>query len=161
MTTFQIRPINQTDKEWVHALFKKEWAGPVMITRGKIHDAGEYPGFIALDEGKRTGLVTYHIDGKECEITSMNSLAEGKGIGRALVDEVRKAAVLKRCKRLFLVTTNDNTRALRFWQKYGFTLIALYANVMGKYRRLKPEISLTGNDGIPIRDEIELELRLG
>lgn len=28
-------------------------------------------------------------------------------------------------------------------------------------RRLKPEIPLAGEDGIPIRDEIELELALG
>jgi len=160
MAIFQIRPINETDKEWVLGLLKKEWAGPVMITRGKVHDVGEYPGFIALEGGERAGLITYHIDGRECEITSMNSLAEGKGIGRALADEVKKAAALKRCKRLFLLTTNDNTRALHFWQKYGFSLIALHANAMEKYRRLKPDIPMTGNDGIPLRDEIELEMKL-
>jgi hypothetical protein len=27
-------------------------------------------------------------------------------------------------------------------------------------RKLKPEIPLIGNDGIPIRDEIELEMKL-
>ena len=160
MATFQTRPLDENDKEWALALLKKEWAGPVMITRGKVHDASEYPGFIATEGGERVGLITYHIDRKECEITSMNSLAEGKGIGRALVDEVKKVSIANRCKRLFLVTTNDNTHALKFWQKYGFSLIALHANIMEKYRRLKPEIPLIGNDGIPIRDEIELEMRL-
>jgi hypothetical protein len=29
-----------------------------------------------------------------------------------------------------------------------------------KSRQLKPEIPLTGNDGIPLRDEIELEMLL-
>ncbi len=160
MATFQIRPVNETDKAWVLELLKKDWAGPVMITRGKVHDVGEYPGFIALEGGERAGLITYHIDGKECEITSMNSLVEGKGIGLALVDEVKKTSLAKRCKRLFLVTTNDNTHALKFWQKYGFSLIVLHVNAMEKYRRLKPEIPLTGSDGIPLRDELELEMIL-
>jgi N-acetylglutamate synthase-like GNAT family acetyltransferase len=160
MAEYQIRPINETDKEWVLKLLKKEWAGPVMITRGNVHDVGEYPGFIAVEGGERAGLITYHIEGKECEITSMNSLAEGKGIGRALVDEVKKESMANRCKRLFLVTTNDNTHALKFWQKYGFSLIALRPNIMEEYRRLKPEIPLTGDDGIPLRDELELEMVL-
>ena len=157
---FQIRPLNKTDNEWAANLLKEWWAGLVMITRGKTHNVDEYPGFIAVRGGKRVGLITYHIEGKECEITSMNSLVEGKGIGRALADEVKKAAASSGCHRLFLVTTNDNTHALHFWQKYGFSLIALYPNAMEKYRRLKPGIPLTGNDGIPLRDEIELEMIL-
>jgi ribosomal protein S18 acetylase RimI-like enzyme len=65
-----------------------------------------------------------------------------------------------RCGRLYLVTTNDNTRALRFYQKRGFTICAVRLNVMDESRKIKPQISLTGEDGIPIRDEIELELEL-
>jgi hypothetical protein len=50
--------------------------------------------------------------------------------------------------------------ALRFYQKKGFVLVALYPNAIEESRRLKPEIPLLGNDGIPIRDEIEFELIL-
>lgn len=32
--------------------------------------------------------------------------------------------------------------------------------VLEEYRKIKPEIPLTGEDGIPIRDEIELEMKL-
>jgi hypothetical protein len=59
-----------------------------------------------------------------------------------------------------LITTNDNTAALRFWQKRGFKLLRVHRNAVEKSRKLKPEIPLTGNDGIPIRDEIELEMML-
>ncbi|MHB8105671.1 MAG: GNAT family N-acetyltransferase [Dehalococcoidales bacterium] len=160
MKTFQIRAITKEDKTWVTDLLKEWWAGPKIVTRGKIHQADELPGFIALDGNQRVGLVTYNIDGKECEITSMNSLAEGKGVGSAIVDAVKNAAVSKGCKRLWLITSNDNTKALRFWQKRGFNIAAVYPNAITQTRRLKPDIPLTGNDGIEIRDEIELEMIL-
>ena len=90
----------------------------------------------------------------------MNSLAEGVGIGSALMEALKKIAVKAGCKRIRAITTNDNTAALRFWQKRGFTLAALYPNSIEESRKLKPEIGLFGDDGIPIRDEIELEFVL-
>ena len=49
---------------------------------------------------------------------------------------------------------------LRFAQKRGFALVAVHRNAIEESRRLKPEIPLLGDDGIPIRDELELELTL-
>jgi len=102
----------------------------------------------------------YRIEGDQCEITTLNSLVEKEGIGASLIDAVRDVAVAARCKRLWLITTNDNTAALHFYQKRGFVLAALHPNALEKSRKLKPEIPLTGIDGIPLRDEIELELTL-
>jgi ribosomal protein S18 acetylase RimI-like enzyme len=61
---------------------------------------------------------------------------------------------------LWLVTTNDNLDALRFYQRRGFVLVALRPDVMKDSRRLKPEIPLIGAFGIPLRDELELEMNL-
>ncbi len=160
MKNTQIRPISQDDKKWVAGVLKEWWAGPVIVTRGKMHRADRLPGFIAVDEGKPAGLMTYEITGDRCEIVTMNSLEEGKGVGSALIDIVKNVAAKAGCKRLWLITTNDNTKALRFWQKRGFTLVAIYRNAVKNSRKLKPEIPLTGNDGIPIRDEIKLEMAL-
>ena len=90
----------------------------------------------------------------------MNSLVERIGVGSALIDAVKKVAASAGCRRLWLITTNDNTAALRFWQKRGFWLAAVYPNAIAESRLLKLEIPLTGNDNIPIRDEIELEMIL-
>jgi len=133
------------------------WGSSRSVSRGRIYQADELPGFVAVHKGKPAGLITYNIAGKECEITTMNSLEEGKGVGSALVDAVKEVAITEGCKRLWLITTNDNTAALRFWQKRGFRIAAVYINALENSRRLKPEIPLTGDDGIPIRDEIELE----
>jgi ribosomal protein S18 acetylase RimI-like enzyme len=158
MDSLKIRPAGKDDKKWVVNLLKEWWAGPEIVTRGKTHRADTLAGFIAVHKGKRAGLITYCIEGKNCEIVTMNSLTEGKGIGTALVDAVKTIAAVKECKKLRLITTNDNTNALRFWQKRGFHIAAVRVNAMEEYRKLKPEIPLTGNDGIPIRDEIELEM---
>jgi ribosomal protein S18 acetylase RimI-like enzyme len=59
-----------------------------------------------------------------------------------------------------LLTTNDNLHALRFYQRRGFRLAALYPGALAEARKLKPSIPETGYHGIPIRDEIELEMSL-
>jgi len=64
------------------------------------------------------------------------------------------------CRRLWLITTNDNLRALGFYQKRGMTLVAVYRNAMEAARRLKPQIPMIGQNGIPLKDEIELEMVL-
>jgi GNAT superfamily N-acetyltransferase len=160
MKAFQIRPLDKGGRDWVVSLLKEWWAGPTQVTRGRVIRADELPGFVAVEEGKPSGLITYRIDGTECEIVTMNSLVEGKGAGTALIDAVTDTAAKAGCKRMWLITTNDNTSALRFYQKRGFRLVAVHRNTIEASRKLKPEIPLTGNDGIPIRDEIELEMIL-
>lgn len=158
--TFQIRAVAKEDKPWVTGLLEEWWAGPRVASRGRLQLADELPGFAAILEGQPAGLITYRIDGQECEIVTMNSLVERRGIGSALIHAVKDIAEKSGCLRLWLITTNDNTVALRFYQKYGFILVAVYRNAIEQDRLLKPEIPLTGNDGIPLRDEIELEMCL-
>jgi len=160
MTAFQIRSINRDDRDWITTLLTESWGSVRVVTRGKLFHADELPGFVAIQNDKPVGLITYRFDDSECEIGSINSLVEGVGIGSALVGEVREAAQKAGCSRLWAITTNDNTAALNFWQKIGFVLAAVYPKAIEQSRKLKPEIPLIGNDGIPIRDEIELEIIL-
>ncbi len=131
-----------------------------MVSRGRLINAATLPGFIAAWKDTPVGLVTYAISGKECEIVTLNSLRNGKGIGASLVNEVKRVAVQAKCTRIRVSTTNDNTHALRFYQQQGFSLVAVHRNALERARRLKKELPLLGHDGIPLRDELELELRL-
>jgi ribosomal protein S18 acetylase RimI-like enzyme len=160
MATFQIRPLNKGDRDWTVRFLEEHWHSTKIVTRGRIHYADELPGFIAVQEDEPVGLVTYRVDGDDCEIVTMNSLVGGVGIGSALLDAVKDIAASAKCKRLWLITTNDNMAALRFYQKWGFSLVAVHRDALEQLRRLKPEIPLVGIDGIPLRDEIELELLL-
>jgi hypothetical protein len=57
---------------------------------------------------------------------------------------------------LWLVTTNDNLRALRTYQRQGFVLTELRSGEVSRARLLKPAIPLIGQNEIPMRDELVL-----
>jgi ribosomal protein S18 acetylase RimI-like enzyme len=152
-----VRPVGGDDRPWVRDLLERRWGSSTVVARGRLHDAAALPGFVALLAGESAGLATYLIEGAECELVTLDSLEEGRGVGSALLAAVRGYAREHGCRRLVLVTTNDNVPALRFYQRQGLTLVALRVGEIERSRRLKPEISEIGHDGIPIRDEIELE----
>lgn len=132
------------------------------MSRGVVHDLVGYPGFVALentDAGDRVGLLTYHIADDHCEITSLDSLRENVGVGSALIAAAQEVAQAAGCVRLWLITTNDNLRAIGFYQKRGFEMVAVHRRALDESRPLKPQIPLVGLHGIPLRDEIEFEVR--
>lgn len=157
MPPLTIRPVEDHDRPWVARFAAEHWGSDLMAMHGVTLNISQQAGFIASLGEATAGLITYSIDGAECEITSLDSLQEKMGIGSALIRAVEEAAQQAGCKRLFLVTTNDNLSALRFYQRRGFVLSALRPNAVSEARKVKPEIPLLGNDDIPIRDEIELE----
>jgi GNAT superfamily N-acetyltransferase len=156
---FIIRSAMTIDFDWIANVLKENWGSPRIISRGTCHDAARLPGFMAVFNEQRAGLVTYHIKNNDCELVALISKVKGIGIGSALVEAVQVAALSAGCRRLWLVTTNDNTDALRFYQKRGFVLVAVHRNAVDRSRELlKPEIPLFGAYGIRMRDEIELEI---
>lgn len=160
MGAFRIQPLTEAHRCWASKLLVEHWGATQVVTRGNLIDAATLPGFVALGEEGPIGLVTYANRGDACEIITLESQVEGQGVGSALIAAVRKAAESVGCRRLWLITTNDNTPALRFYQQRGFCLVAVHRNALEDSRRLKPQIPLIGRDGIPLRDEIELELCL-
>jgi len=158
--TIEIRQRSTSDDEWVKAVLKKYWYSTRIISKGRIHEADKLPGFIAQQNNIRVGLILYEIIGNECEIVSLNSFTELAGVGSQLIEIVRSTAAKAQCRRVWLITTNDNTHALRFYQERGFVLSAIHLNAIRESRRLKPELPIIGHDSIPIRDEIELEFLL-
>ena len=106
------------------------------------------------------GLLTYTIDGEACEVVTIDALIEGEGIGSLLIGSVADLARAAGCTRLWLVTTNDNDRALGFYRAQGFDVVAVREGAVDASRKLKPSIPLVNGAGVPIQDEIELERRL-
>jgi len=152
-----IRPYRESDRPWAESLLD-EFGGPLQARHGELIDVLELPGFTAERDGQRVGLLTYRRKNGECELAFIAVLERQHGIGSALLDALRQE--VGDCERIWLVTTNDNLEALRFYQRRGFRLSALRAGAVDESRRrLKPQISTVGDFGIPIRDEIELELR--
>ncbi|MEV5897120.1 GNAT family N-acetyltransferase [Nonomuraea fuscirosea] len=155
-----VRPLAAADLPWLERLFTERWGGTVSVSRGVAHHTTALPGVVALLDGERAGVATYRITGRECELVTLDSVRDGAGVGTALVDAVAGAARAEGVERLWLITTNDNLRALRFYQRYGFDLVAVHRDAVARSRALKPSIPEIGHDGIPIRHELELELPL-
>ena len=152
-----LRRLTPEDLPHLRQFWIDHWGGDKMIVHREIFRPEQLEGFVTEDW---SGVVAYLIRGDQCEIISLNSLEEGRGIGSALIRAVIKEAKGRACRRLFLSTTNDNIHALHFYQKRGFELAALRRGAVNESRRIKPGIPLSGEDGIPLRDEIELEMSL-
>jgi GNAT superfamily N-acetyltransferase len=156
----QIRAVTDCDRDWVRSLLQERWGAAEIVTRGHVHSADQLPGFIAVEADQPVGLVTYALENGQCEIVSLDSLEGGKGVGAALIRAVVDLARAQECRRVWLITTNDNTRALRMFRRMGLALAAVHHNAVVQARLLKPGIPERGHDGILIRDEIELEMRM-
>jgi ribosomal protein S18 acetylase RimI-like enzyme len=153
-----VREVAPSDLPWIRRLLRERWGSTRIVSRGLVHEADRLPGYVAEREAERVGLLTYRKSEGTCEIVTLDSLVENRGVGTALVDAIRANAALHGCRRLWLVTTNDNLPAIRFYQSRGFTVAAIREGAIAEARRLKPEIPELGVDGVPIRDEIELEI---
>ena len=156
----EIIPINDKYKSAAESLIAAEWGSKYVVTKGRMYDCTKLPAYIALKNNQLAGLITYFISDDECEIITLNSLAENQGIGKMLIDKVIETARNKNCSCMLVITTNDNTRAIRYYQKSGFILKAVHINAIEHSRVLKPEIPLLGIDGIPILHEFEFRLEL-
>ena len=154
----RIQKVTDRDRSWIKDFYQGRWGSSRVVSRGALHDVPSLPGFIAIQSDERIGLLCYQIKEYELEIVTLDSLKEKIGVGSALIREAVEIARAEGCYRVWLITTNDNTPALRFYQKRGFSLVAIHRNALDYSRLLKPEIPKFGLDGIPLRDEIELEL---
>jgi N-acetylglutamate synthase-like GNAT family acetyltransferase len=158
--TIQVSPIVQEDQSWISRKLTENWGTRWVISRGKRYDASNLPGFVAKHQGSAVGLVTFQVEFQECQIITLDSWLENTGVGSSLINAVKHEALQSGCSRLWLITTNDNLQALKFYQKRGFQLVAVYPNALTESRRIKPSIPHIGMHGIPLRDEIELQMIL-
>ena len=160
MTKLSIRAMQPKDRTWAQKFLADRWSDSFMITRGKVHYPAQEQGFIAEMDHNKVGLVTFTVQNDECEILTLDSLLQGVGVGTALLDAVVNTATESGWQRVWLITTNDNLNALGFYQKQGFHLVAVYPGAVNQTRLRKPAVPLTGENGISLRDEIELEMTI-
>jgi N-acetylglutamate synthase-like GNAT family acetyltransferase len=150
-----IYSVKEIDKNLLTQFFITHWGSPQMIISSGIFQCDELDGFAVLnEEGDIIGLVTYVVKGDECEIISIDSLVENKGIGSSLLKKVEQSAKEQLCSHIKVITTNDNLHAMGFYQKRGYRISEVLINAVDKAREIKPEIPLVADNGIPICDEI-------
>ena len=158
--TFRIAAKNETHNDAIVAAWVRNYGDTMVVSRGQVHDARLLPGFVAEESGALLGAVTYHREGDAFEVVSLDSLAENRGVGTALLDAAVQLARQSGARRAWLITSNDNIRAIRFYQRRGWNMAALHVDAVTAARKIKPRIPLLGDDDIPVRHEIEFELIL-
>jgi GNAT superfamily N-acetyltransferase len=156
----KVRPREDTDRAAALAFLTRHNHARV-ARQGELLEPLDHPALLAEADGEIVGMLTYLPDPgwEQCEILTLHATEQWHGVGTALIEAVEQLAAQQGCARLWLITTNDNVDALRFYQRRGFQLAAVHRHAVHDSRRLKPEIPVTGAYGIPIRDEVELEKR--
>jgi GNAT superfamily N-acetyltransferase len=161
MTGVAVRPARAGDRAAVDALHEREWGGPYVVAHDTRYDLRTLPTLVAVDGADAVvGALAHHGDGDGLEVVSVVAATPGGGVGTALLTAAADVARAEGRARMWLVTTNDNLRALRFYQRRGLRLVGVDRGAVDRARRLKPAIPVVGEDGIPLHDELILELRL-
>lgn len=156
----EIRLTLLEEKNIVKELFIKEWNSDIMISKNQKHFVENLESIIAVVDKEIIGLLTFNIINKQAEIVSLDSFNEGKGIGTKLLDFTLNYFKNLNLDRIWLITSNDNCHAIRFYQKRGWKMVNIHFNAIEEARLLKPQIPMFGYDGIPILHEIEFEYSL-
>jgi ribosomal protein S18 acetylase RimI-like enzyme len=161
MLELTVREATPADGPAVAAIHRDVWNGPVVVGHGVRYDLTMLPTLVAVDPaGAVTGVLAYVVADDALEVVSIAAVHPERGAGTALLAAATEEARRRGLRRLWLVTTNDNLRALRFYQRRGLRITGVNAGAVDAARRIKPEIPDVGADGIPLRDELVLEMRL-
>ena len=155
-----IEEATAADSIEIKALMDRDWGGEPLVVRGEKYFPSAMPGLISRRDGRLEGFLFYNIDNRGLEIIVFEIFEKFRGLGTRFLDRVKEIARSRGITRIFLMTTNDNLDALRFYQKRGFHLCALHVNSVEVSRKMKPTIGHVGDYGIPVRDELDLELIL-
>ena len=135
------------------------FGGPLQARRGELLDVLALPGFIAQRDDRTIGLATYRLENDECEIAFIATLERHAGVGTALLNALLRA--VSRCDRIWLV----DQRQPRSAPLLSAARLRPVSASSRRSRRGAQTAQTSDLDGrrvrIPLRDEIELELRPG
>jgi N-acetylglutamate synthase-like GNAT family acetyltransferase len=160
VTRVTVRRAGPADRDAVERVVSERWGTPSIVSRGAVHDAREAGAFVAERSGDLVGVATVVVDGDDVELLTLDALVEGAGVGTMLVDCVVQTAAAVGARRVVVCTTNDNEHAVAFYRRRGFEVCAVRRGAVDRARERKPEIPAIGRCGIPVHDEIEMELLL-
>ena len=147
------RAATKQDADWIAKLLVQRWGGTTIIAHGEAFDLLALPALVADPE---RGLATYRRQGNDAELMSLDAVSPGQGVGTLLIEALADLLREQGVSSLWVMTTNDNLAALRFYQQRGFELRRIRPGAVHEARLLKPAIPNIGDHGIPIRDEIDL-----
>jgi len=161
-TAVRVEDLTDRDLAWAAEVLERDLGGRRQARRGELIDVLDGDGLVAWGGDTPIGLLTSRPDGPgRIELAALVAVERDSGVGSALVEALIARAKAAGVREIRVTTTNDNVTALAFYQRRGFRLAELRAGAVDESRRsLKPSITDIAENGLPIRDELELALRL-
>lgn len=156
-----VREPRELERAWIAEKLQGWWGSTLIVSASGSWESTRLPALVAAGEDDLAGVATFEMSETAVHLITLNAVEAGGGAGSALLAGVASQAKAAGCTRLWLTTTNDNIDALRFYQRRGLRITAVHRGAVDAARAIKPTIPLIGDYGISIRDELELELRLG
>lgn len=156
----EVSELQDEDRHWVRERLGDAFGSPRVVSYGVLYEADSLPGLVARHDGHVAGFLTYDIRQDAMEIVALVSTVRGKGVGEALLNAAKERARGLGCRRLWLVTTNDNTPAQKLYEEWGLRRVEVREGAIEEARKLKPEIPIQGVDGVRIEDEWVYEMSL-
>jgi GNAT superfamily N-acetyltransferase len=157
-TAFEIRPM--TDRKALDEMLRLRWSDGTIFVQGKLLSPSDVEAIGAYYDNRLQGIATYRVERGLPYMISMNNVTDRRGVGIALLEAMIALAREQGAPVLRVLISNDNWPAFRFYQKRGFLITTVHTGVVNMIRMMKPSVPDCGVDGIPMRDEIELELVL-
>src|SRR6202044_2141584 len=130
-----IREAGGGDAEAIARIVRKSWGSTLVVSRGQAYEVSGMPALVAVNREGIVGLATLRPDGDECELLTLDAVVRNRGIGSALLEAAADWARAQGCRRLWLITTNDNLDAVRFYQRRGMRLVAVHRDAAEEARR--------------------------
>jgi GNAT superfamily N-acetyltransferase len=156
-----VRPVTAADRDWIADAVTTAFGSVRMVSKGAvIEDASLLDGFAVEHDGRPIGCALVNLVGNDAELVVLVTTYRGAGAGSALLEAMVDRARREKWDRLWLVTSNDNTDAIRLYQRAGWDWVDFRRDAITEARTLKPELPETGNHGIPLRHELEFEALL-
>jgi ribosomal protein S18 acetylase RimI-like enzyme len=154
----EIRPATAHDHHAIVDLYTRLRGTTIVVAHGVTYDMSTLPALLAYRHDRLAGLLTYTIRPDGLEVVTIDAVVRHTGVGGALLDAAADKAIEAGAPRLWLITTNDNLDALRFYQRRGMRIVGVAPGAVDESRRIK-HIPLVGDYDIEIHDEITLEMR--
>lgn len=155
---FDIRPM--TDRRTLEDLLRLRWSDGSIFVRGRLLYPRDVEAFGAFLNNRLQGVVTWRIEDGTLYMLTNNNVTDQRGVSTALLETMLAMGREKGFPFMRALITNDNWPAFRFYQRRGFRIVAVHPGVVDMMRQMKPSIPVDGIEGIPMRDEIELEIVL-
>jgi ribosomal protein S18 acetylase RimI-like enzyme len=153
-----IRPATPAERARIAGLADYFWGEVEVVCFGRSYRVDALPATVACDGNEIVGFVSHVREGDAVNVVMLNVLPrwQGRGAARALIVAVAEVARTEGAARIIVATTNDDLPALGLYQRLGFTITEVrVGKLLEHHGGVEP-----GFAGIPVRDEVRMELRL-